>query len=710
MSNIISFGEKRFIPQYNTDGTTIAGHTDGMVGNFLVQDAATKAAGAGSDLFSSAILNISRRMQAPESVLLERPILSPREWLQDPYYSGRFLREFWPQKKIDFILAAQGENTEVILTGAIGIGKSEILKALCAYDIYRLSCFVSPQTALGISPSETLVMVMVSLSTSKAKAKLFKPLKEKIDGIPYFREVFSYDHRLESVLEFRSKNIRVVPGVTSERAVHSEDVVWAGFSEVNFMPVVDSSALKRGLETHDVAQELVEATTRRMRSRFQASGNRLPLCRMVLDSSKQYPGDFLERRIHEIEQDTLPHKAVVISRTKWEARAGVIGTDGKPLYCGDNFLVEIGDEKRRSRILNDASEVPFCQGEVIEVPIEELAVFKKDLEGAIRDVAGRCVLSILPLIGNRERAIECIRSSEDYPEEACKHPFEAPSTSLQDGVKFIERYLVLPGGSPRVNPGALRTIHVDVGVTGDALGLTMCHVDRVVKINRGIGTFGTTGSCITCAGEGVTICARCDGAGYAKRRLGHQTVKVKCGLCRSRKVFKCKDCDGTGKLGVPVDRPVIYVDLMLQVVPPEGGEILLHDVEAFVKKLRRMGYRIPIVTADSYQSKDFLQRQLSHGGAKLAYELSVDKTKDPYFSLRDTLYDRDDEGKPIISLYDYKPLTNELFSVEDRGRKVDHPPNGSKDVSDSLAGAVYTCNTVQSLWYFRPRTLGVSFI
>jgi len=38
---------------------------------------------------------------------------------------------------------------------------------------------------------------------------------------------------------------------------------------------------------------------------------------------------------------------------------------------------------------------------------------------------------------------------------------------------------------------------------------------------------------------------------------------------------------------------------------------------------------------------------------------------------------------------DYEPLKRELRSLEIiRGRKVDHPPRGSKDVADAAAGAV----------------------
>jgi len=40
-------------------------------------------------------------------------------------------------------------------------------------------------------------------------------------------------------------------------------------------------------------------------------------------------------------------------------------------------------------------------------------------------------------------------------------------------------------------------------------------------------------------------------------------------------------------------------------------------------------------------------------------------------------------------MYNYEPLVTELIRLEKQGDKIDHPPNGSKDVSDALAGATW---------------------
>ncbi len=661
----------------------------GLPGQFIVHN---EGAAKGSDQFADALSHLGQRLQAPNATILERPILTPEEWINDSYYSGPLKREAWPQKVRDFIAVAGGDVTEVVVTGCIGWGKSWMMKAVCAYDIYRLSCLKNPQQTLGIGAAETLVMVLVSMNVTKSRAKLLTPLRNMLELTPYFREEFRFDNRKETILDF-PKNIRVVSGVTGEGAVHSEDVIFLGVSECNFLPVVQNSKKKRGIETLDVAADLVEATIRRMKSRFQQGDGIIPMCRLVLDSSRQYPDDYLERRIKEIETNNIGHKAAVISRAIWEAKRGVLNANGEPYFCGETFPVEVGSENMFSRLL-DPTEVPYAKGRVLNVPIELREEFERDIEGALRDFAGVAVMSLKPLITNREALMECVRHDSVYPEYACHHPFSATSTTLQDAVRLLEGYLVdAKAGGIHVNPGAPRAVHVDVGLTTDCLGFAMGHVEEVVDITRGSAGAKSDLACTTCRGEKIETCSRCSGKGTVAH-FGH---RVKCSQCRGKGYTTCRACGGTGKYGVTVTRPKIYIDLMLQVVPPENSQIQFDDVEALLTKLRQLGYNIPVVTADGYNSDQFLQRQITHYGAKYAKKVSVDRPKDAYLSLRDALYDRDEFDRPRLTFYSYDPFIREITNVEDRPDKVDHPPKGSKDVSDAVAGVVYNCERLPAL-------------
>ena len=68
-------------------------------------------------------------------------------------------------------------------------------------------------------------------------------------------------------------------------------------------------------------------------------------------------------------------------------------------------------------------------------------------------------------------------------------------------------------------------------------------------------------------------------------------------------------------------------------------------------------------------------------------EISMDRTPNAYLTLKEAIL------AGCVMYYDYPTLQNELtFLQYDRQKgKIDHPLNGGKDVSDSLAGAHFLC-------------------
>lgn len=675
------------------------GHVAGLAGPFLVGGTPAKDAigKKGDDRFALAVESIGQRLAFPNATKLKWSILPPEKWIRDPYYCGGLARDWWPQKFKDFIAVAHGKVTEVILTGAIGGGKTELLKALCMYDAYRISCLEDPHHVLGLGRAESIVLVLISLNERKSIAKLYDPLRRLIGNAPYFNEHCRFDWRRQSQIVFPN-GVVIKPGVTGESSVHSEDTIGLYASEVNFMPVVMESRKKRGIEVLDVAADLVEAVMRRMKTRFMKEGGVIPMCRLVLDSSRQFPDDFLERREAEVKRGEVKHNVMVISRSQWEARVGATDSNNNPFFCGETFPVEVGDKNSHSRILNH-DEVPHTRGEVLHVPIEYQSDFERDVEGALRDIAGRAVLSLRLLVPHRNKIEDCFRTTDKgFDHYECVHPFSATTTSFRDSVRFRERFLFNPDtNKPWVNPAHPRTVHIDFSLTGDYMGIAVGHVGEMVTIARAREGMRLGLPCNTCRGEQTIDCPRCLGTG-AKKQLGY---KVRCSKCRGLKVVECMSCGGTGKHGVPVLRPRVHMDLILRVVPPTNGQIQYDDVEAFLRRLRAMGMWIPVVTADGTESAQFLQRQMKW--TRVAEKVSVDVTKDPYYGLRNAIHDRDEEGRPRVTFYDYDPLVEELARLEDGPKKVDHPRLGEKDTADALAGVVYNCERLSCLQVFEDK-------
>lgn len=128
----------------------------------------------------------------------------------------------------------------------------------------------------------------------------------------------------------------------------------------------------------------------------------------------------------------------------------------------------------------------------------------------------------------------------------------------------------------------------------------------------------------------------------------------------------------------------VVLDFILRLNPKEIGEIDFEDVRKIFFELDEKGADLGMVSYDSWQSEDSKQ-QFEKKGIPIRI-LSIDRGTGPYDTLKSMIYQNRLVGvrdkQAVIEL-----LTLEMF----RGRKIDHPREGSKDLADAIAGAVYNC-------------------
>lgn len=204
-------------------------------------------------------------------------------------------------------------------------------------------------------------------------------------------------------------------------------------------------------------------------------------------------------------------------------------------------------------------------------------------------------------------------------------------------------------------------------------------VDYYVHIDLGLGREG---------GDAAGLC------------LGHQIGEKRVEVARPQ--------EGGEWERVFEFRPVIMLDLMLRWTAGDMGEILFSDIREFLYKLQEWGFDIsgqPLkwdpmgrvtdfrggVSYDGFQSTDSIQILWSHGICARVF--SVDRTTGPYEDVRECLHDaRLDYYRYTVTMPDGLPLAifeHEYKRLESvKGKKVDHPEGGSKDVSDGVAGVV----------------------
>lgn len=138
--------------------------------------------------------------------------------------------------------------------------------------------------------------------------------------------------------------------------------------------------------------------------------------------------------------------------------------------------------------------------------------------------------------------------------------------------------------------------------------------------------------------------------------------------------------------------PHIQIDGVLEVRPPRNGEILFSKIRDIFHALKKIGVPVRWITFDTYQSVDSIQ--LLRQAGFITGVQSMDRNIDAYEFVKAALYD----GR--ISYPPHTKMQRELASLELDARKgkIDHPPQGSKDCSDALAGVVYGLTMRREIW------------
>ena len=140
--------------------------------------------------------------------------------------------------------------------------------------------------------------------------------------------------------------------------------------------------------------------------------------------------------------------------------------------------------------------------------------------------------------------------------------------------------------------------------------------------------------------------------------------------------------------------PSIVFDMLLEVRPPRGGEIEFEEIRQLLYTIRdKIGLPLKWVTFDQFQSKDSMQILLTKGFT-VGYR-SMDTDMLAYDITKQAFYD----GR--ISAPAHGKAMREMVSLEidTKKRRIDHPPRGSKDVSDAMAGVVCGLTRQREIWH-----------
>lgn len=517
-------------------------------------------------------------------------------------------------------------DTENFVAQNIVVHNSFFASIAACRILYELSCMRDPHKSFGIGRGSDITLIVLSVKEDLAIKVAFENIANKIKESDYFKENFPFKPMKKEIL-FPSK-IQVAARASTDSAALGLNVFAAFIDESNFMqPMKKKGGIENRVGGGDRAQFLYDQLIRRMKSRFQKHG-KLPGM-MIVVSSKQTKDDFTAKRIKESKDDPT---VFVRDYATWHVKP-------EGIYSEETFAVLVGNDLIPSKIL-DPEEVEIVREKmqdgmvIIDVPIDFRVDFDNNLEDSIRDIGGIETVSVSPFIQQIDKIIPCIDTQRTHPftveewvqTERGKINWTklAHQVDVRDGAEFIKTW------RPKHYPGVPRHVHIDPSLNSDS-----------------------TGFAIGCVAGYRTVVRR-------DEETGEQFTEP---------------------------APHIWVDMMLRVNPPIGGEIDHGMIRALVYQFQRHGFHIGLVTMDQFNSAPSLQKFAAKG--MTAERLSVDKPMDPYDTFKMAIYEN------RISFYEYRPLLEELkwIQKDNAHNKVDHPRGKSKDIADAVAGITYTLTT-----------------
>lgn len=599
---------------------------------------------------TNAVENLSLALQEGDFSVLSQPrgmrterIVNVDEFVESKFFMGQrgSVRPKVLEKLWELFHGDNSENVfEVVLGGGIGWGKSFFGEMALGYMLYKLSCYYSPQIEYGLAPGSSIYFVMQSIKEELAKKVLFGQFSQRLKRSEYFSRFFPFDQGVMSELRFPN-NITVLPLSSSDTSALGLNVFGGILDELNFMARIIRPSSNRftGEQEYDQAAKLHTTIVRRMKSRFNVKG-RVP-GKLLLISSANYPGDFIDRKVKESEAEMArdgKSNVFIVRMAQWESLP-------QDRLSSERFLVEVGDETRTSRIINSRSEAVDAES-VIEVPMDYKRDFESDLEAAIRDLAGVPVGGTSAFIKRRE-TIEKAAKQHDVMFDG-RQLFTESVVDLSFYRHRLERLLDDKYLEQFDGQHVIFYLSADLALSGDSCGLAVSHFAGLKSVGKSTNWDEET----------------------------KQYVEVQAG-----------------------QEPMVVVDGLIEIVPPKVDEI---DINLIGDLIEMFNARVPleIVTADSFQSAAMLQRMRklrnSMGRRIRAQMLSVDTTIAPYSEVKQALRD---ERILFPNVTKVKKELRELI-LDPKRMKIDHPVDGSKDLSDALAATTYVAvrrNSTKSL-------------
>ena len=340
----------------------------------------------------------------------------------------------------------------LILSGAIGIGKSFVAVISMLYLLYRMLCLKDPYQHYGLQPIDNITFSMLNLTLDAAKGVGWSKMQELLKSSPWFMKHGRMDNKIDSEWH-PDGNIELIYGSQTKHIIGR--AVFANFlDEASFRQNQDISKQK------EYALELVNTADARMQSRFM-HGEKSPTLHIIA-SSKRTDQSFLESYI-DMKKRNESKTTLIVDEPQWVIRTDKNSNRFFHVALGNKFLesevLDIGvDEKTLSEYRDKGYKI-------LDVPMGYYESFIDDLGVALTDIAGVSVSNSMGYISG-ERWARC-------RDDSLRNPFTKEILTIgnapDDEVQYKDFFDM--SAVPQDMMHKPLYIHLDMSLTGDKTGI-----------------------------------------------------------------------------------------------------------------------------------------------------------------------------------------------------------------------------------------------
>ena len=564
-------------------------------------------------------------------------IVPIEKWITSEYYVGKDvlgIYPYWRDFVVDIFRADRTQDekiNQVVLSGAIGVGKSTVAELIMIRKLYELSCWKNVNAMFNLMSKTSIMFLYFSVNKMQAERTGFGEIRSWIDRSPYFKENFLRNQRVKEALLF-PEGITFAYGSGSNDSI-GMSVIGTIMDEANFMG--STGGVNGGVGNVEKASELYAGIVNRGNSRFIINGG-MNHSLNILISSSTHESSVTERQIATSKDDK---HTIICAPAQWEVMPDKFKKSFFFVCKGTDYLephiirstddvnnFKISEGMKKTEFIDGIEEFekikevvetlpPHMQDKFLAVPTDLKLGFETNIMKSLQDMGGVSVASQGKLFSSVSVYNSCIVAGY-------KHPFIQESLTISTG-DAIEIKDFLRADFRIKYPERPRFIHIDQSFRTDDTGLACVYVEDIIEENG-------------------------------------------------------------------VKKPVFGVDFILQINPPKPPKkIAIYKIRNFIIFLGSvLQMNLGMVTYDIFNSEESRQI-LEEMGYNVGYQ-SVDRTDKAYLDMVEIMY----EGRLHMYDYPVfrKEIFN-VVHYRDR-RKVDHlktnsdGSTGTKDTADGLAGAI----------------------